>query len=339
MTKIGFIGTGWTDIGQIKAFQKSGLIPQAIFSRSYDKAKAIADRYSIPEIYTDWKKLIESPKIDLVSIVLPTFMHSEVIRYARRSGKAFICEAPFLSAGEIEDLISRKNKLEIIDYELRFTPHFIKMKDLIGENRIGRVESFHFEYLNNSALNKEIKWDWSNDLQLGGGYLNLVGGHFIDLGNYLFGNYQKIIETKLHIYQPEKEDNKGRLREVTADDEAYLKLEYPDKVFGEIFISQMSDKEEKLLFEVKGSGGKLKLENNELLLENDNSVKKVDLNYDQSLFTGFDNNLFTIGSFFLGQRIKQALEGKDNFEFPGLKDALVNQKLLDKVYKTLPEKA
>jgi len=43
--RIGFIGTGWTDIGQIKAFKKSGLIPQAIYLRNFDKAKRIADKY------------------------------------------------------------------------------------------------------------------------------------------------------------------------------------------------------------------------------------------------------------------------------------------------------
>lgn len=64
MIKIGFIGTGWTDIGQIKAFQKSGLTAQAVFSRKRVKAKGLADKYEIPEIYTDWKKLIESPNVD-----------------------------------------------------------------------------------------------------------------------------------------------------------------------------------------------------------------------------------------------------------------------------------
>lgn len=66
MKRIGFIGTGWTDIGQIKAFKKSGLIPQAIYSRNFDKAKRIADKYNIPEIYTNWKELIESATIDFI---------------------------------------------------------------------------------------------------------------------------------------------------------------------------------------------------------------------------------------------------------------------------------
>jgi predicted dehydrogenase len=74
MKRIGFIGTGWTDIGQIKSFKKSGLIPQSIFSRSLQKAQKIAGKYDIPEVYTDWKDLIKSEKVDLISIVVPTWL-------------------------------------------------------------------------------------------------------------------------------------------------------------------------------------------------------------------------------------------------------------------------
>lgn len=334
MKRIGFIGTGWTDIGQIKAFQKSGLIPQAIFSRSQEKANLIAEKYEIPEIYTDWKKLIESESIDFISIVLPTWLHSEVIKYSRRFNKPFICEAPFLSKKEIIELISNNNNLEIIDYELRFTPHFIKMKELIQNNEIGKIISFDFEYLSNFAKDPQEKWNWSNDLKVGGGYLNLVGGHFIDLANFLFEDFYKIRKSEFCIYKTEKEDYKGKIKKVTADDQALLELEYINEISGRISISQMSEIE-KLHFIVKGTKGTLKVENNELIISKKES-QKIKLNYNEQLFYGFDNNLFTIGSYFLGQKIKNYLINGQTFEYPNLKDSLKNQTIIEKAYKTLP---
>ncbi|MTI30853.1 Gfo/Idh/MocA family protein, partial [Xanthovirga aplysinae] len=109
MIKTGFIGTGWTDLGQIHAFKKAGLVPQAIFSRDYKKAELIASKHDIPEIYSDWKKLVDSDSVDLVSIVVPTWLHSEILAYSKMAGKHFICEAPFLSMDEINSLLNLKN--------------------------------------------------------------------------------------------------------------------------------------------------------------------------------------------------------------------------------------
>lgn len=336
MKRIGFIGTGWTDIGQIKAFKKSGLIPQAIFSRSKEKASVIAEKYGIPEIYTDWKKLIKSKNIDFISIVLPTFLHSEVIMYTRKFNKPFICEAPFLSTKELIDLLNNRdnNTLEIIDYELRFTPHFIKVKELIQKNEIGKIVSFNFEYLSDFAKNPQEKWNWSNSLKKGGGYLNLVGGHFLDLANFLFENCYKIKKSEFDIYKTEKEDNSGKLRTVTADDQVLLELKYKNEIDGRIFISQMSDVE-KFCFYIKGTEGTLKIENNEVTI-NKGKNQKIDLDYNEHLFSGYDNNLFTIGSYFLGQKIKDYLENNQTFEYPDLKTTLESQKIIENAYKTLP---
>ncbi len=334
MKRVGFIGTGWTDLGQIKAFQKSGLIPQAIFSRSAEKAESIANKYKIPETYTDWRKLIESKSVDFISIVLPTRLHAEVIKHVRQFNKPFICEAPFLSTKEIEELLSTNQCLEIIDYELRFTPHFTKMKKLIKANRIGKINSFVFEYLSSFGKNSEIEWSWSNDIDAGGGYLNLVGGHFIDLANFLFGHYERIIEHEFLIYNTEKTDGNGALKRVTADDQAYLALQYPNEVTGTISISQCSE-EERLCFVVKGTEGVVKVENNHLVIIKD-QAQEVNLNYNHQLFSGFDNNLFTIGSYFLGKKIKSYLEAGEAFDHPNLIDALKCQEIIDKAYKNFP---
>ena len=340
MIKVGFIGTGWTDIGQIKAFKKSGLIPQAIFSRDYNKAEKISNKYNIPEIYTNWKKLIESPTVDIVSIVVPTWLHSEIIKYTRKFEKHFICEAPFSSTKEIQTLAENNiyTKLEIIDYELRFTPHFLKMKELLSKNNIGKITSFDFKYKNNFAKDSELNWDWSNDIELGGGHLNLVGGHFIDLSIWLFGKYKRTIKSEFDFSCKTRKDKKGLDRKLTADDYALLEIEFEDDSTGKILVSQMSNVENELSFIVYGTEGILKVENDNLLINNEkmNEFKIIDLNDNNNLFEGFDNNLFTIGSFYLGKEIKKYLEGKKYIKPPTLIDALKNQIIISNAYKTLP---
>jgi len=341
MKRIGFIGTGWTDIGQIKSFKKSGLIPQAIFSRSLQKAQKIADKYGILEVYTDWKDLIKSEKVDLISIVVPTWLHSDIIEYVREFDKHFICEAPFMSVAEAVDLIDNKKEsnLEIIDYELRFTPHFRKVKEIIASNYIGKIISFDFKYENNFALDNDVLWDWSNDASLGGGYLRLVGGHFIDLAHWLFGEVGKIIHSEFDFSYKERIGKQGNREKITADDYALIKMQYTNEIRGKILVSQMSDKENDLHFLIEGTNGKIKINSlNELYIKNEKhgSFRKIDLAYDQSLFTGFDDNLFSIGTYFLGKDIIKYFKNGD-YNFPTLEDALKNQKIIDEAYKTLPK--
>jgi len=91
-------------------------------------------------------------------------------------------------------------------------------------------------------------------------------------------------------------------------------------------------------FTIKGDLGILKVENNELFIGDHEKYERIDLNYDKDLLVGFDSNLFTLGTYFLGKKIKQYLEHKESFENPTLNDCLKNQQIIEEAYKTLSNK-
>jgi len=43
---------------------------------------------------TDWREIVESPLIDVVDIVTPTFCHAEMAIEAVKNGKHVLCEKP-----------------------------------------------------------------------------------------------------------------------------------------------------------------------------------------------------------------------------------------------------
>src|SRR4051794_21670251 len=92
--RVGFIGSGWTDSTQIPTFRLAGLAPQAIASANPTKARAVAEKHSVPEVCATWQELIASPNVDIVSICTPPHLHKEIAVAALQAGKHVISEKP-----------------------------------------------------------------------------------------------------------------------------------------------------------------------------------------------------------------------------------------------------
>ncbi len=82
-------------------------------------ASRFAKAFGIPKIYTDYRKLIESPDVDVVDICLPTDLHKEAALAAAEAGKHVICEKPLtgyfgkdLDEERVGDKVSREAMLQ-----------------------------------------------------------------------------------------------------------------------------------------------------------------------------------------------------------------------------------
>jgi len=64
------------------------------YSRSEDRGRAFAERWSIPEHTTSMEEAINHPEIDVVVIGLPNFLHEEAVTLAAEAGKAVLCTKP-----------------------------------------------------------------------------------------------------------------------------------------------------------------------------------------------------------------------------------------------------
>ena len=75
----------------------------AIASRDLEKAKAAADKLSIPRYFGSYEELIRDPEIDIVYIPLPNDLHVEYTLKCIEAGKHVLCEKPLaLKAGDID---------------------------------------------------------------------------------------------------------------------------------------------------------------------------------------------------------------------------------------------
>jgi predicted dehydrogenase len=147
----------------------------AIASRDLSKARAMADRFSVPHAFGSYEDMLASDTIDAVYIPLPTAQHVEWTIRAADAGKHVLCEKPIaLKASDIDQLIAARDRNGVLVSEafmVTYTPVWRKVRALLAEGAIGRLRHVQgvFTYFNRDPGNMR------NIPELGGGGLPDIG--------------------------------------------------------------------------------------------------------------------------------------------------------------------
>ena len=95
--RIGILGSGFSahlHLSNYKKLRGHKMEVVAAAARSEKSASRFAKAFDLPKIYTDYRKLVEDPDVDIVDVCLPTDVHKEAIIAAAEAGKHVICEKP-----------------------------------------------------------------------------------------------------------------------------------------------------------------------------------------------------------------------------------------------------
>lgn len=162
--------------------ETTGCYLAGIVTGSPDKAKAWADKYSIPAKntynYQTFDQIRNNPDIDIVYVVLPNFMHAEYTVRAAQAGKHVICEKPMaMNEAEARQMMDACNRAGVqlsVGYRLYFEPHHLEMRRLATEKTFGAVKVIE------SGLGFTVPGpnSWRLNKKIGG------GGAIMDLGVY-----------------------------------------------------------------------------------------------------------------------------------------------------------
>ncbi|GEO83737.1 MULTISPECIES: Gfo/Idh/MocA family protein [Alphaproteobacteria] len=147
----------------------------AVASRDLTKARAMADRFSVPYAFGSYEEMLASDTIDAVYIPLPTAQHVEWTIKAADAGKHVLCEKPIaLKALDIDQLIGARERNGVLISEafmVAYTPVWHKVRALLADRAIGKLRHVQgvFTYFNRDPGNMR------NIPELGGGGLPDIG--------------------------------------------------------------------------------------------------------------------------------------------------------------------
>ncbi len=195
MVGCGFVGGG-AHVPALSSIGGAKLVAVADADKS--RLDKVARKYDVKSVYQDYADLVKDPAVDAVVVAVPTPMHLRVSMAAIKAGKHVLCEMPLApSLGETVELIAAARKQNVYlmpGLTFRFTPNYVKAKELIDSRMIGEPLAIMYrEFIPASDLAKQ--WpagSWAWDVEISGGPLYTLSGFSIDLVRWLLG--EEVIE-------------------------------------------------------------------------------------------------------------------------------------------------
>ncbi len=192
--RLGVIGAGSfsnSHLSAIAQVHEAEVI--AICDTDIEKAKAQAEKYHIPHVYSDYNELLARDDIEAVTLPLPDQVHKEITVAALRAGKHVLCEKPMaLDLDECKEMVkvARECGKELMVGQVgRYTPAFIKAKQLLEEGAIGKLFFIESEYAHDySAIGGAGGWRVTPERE------PIIGGgcHAVDLIRMIAGNPSEV---------------------------------------------------------------------------------------------------------------------------------------------------
>ena len=210
MLRAGIIGLGKMGISHCAIL---GAHPDVNLVSVCDSSTLVIDafkKYSKFECFADYRKMIDTMKLDALIIASPTKFHEEMVSYALNNHINILCEKPFsldYKKGKmLAEKAKRLNLINQVGYHNRFLGTFVEAKKLMKSNVIGEIYHFLGESYGPVVL-KEKGGTWRSERSEGGGCLYDYASHTIDLINFLLGKTTKVSGTKLkQIFSKDVED-------------------------------------------------------------------------------------------------------------------------------------
>ncbi len=267
------ISVGIIGIGRIGKIHLENLVKyfksikiEAI-SDTNEKLEMLCKKYNIKKFYKSYKDLIKDKSIDAVLICSPTNMHSKQIIFAAKHKKDIFCEKPVdLSLEKTIEVLNIINKTKVkfmIGFNRRFDPDFIKVKKMVDDGKIGKVQTIKITSRdpNPPSIN----------------YIKNSGGLFIDMTIHDFDMACNIANSNVNqVYTSVNTINK-KIKEAGDIDIALTTLKFENGIICSIDNSRKSayGYDQRIeIFGSKGMCGITKKNNSNTFLINDKKINK-----------------------------------------------------------------
>lgn len=268
--RLGFIGTGFARRVQLPALRHvSGVAATAVASGRRANADAVAREFSIPHVFDNGEALARSGEVDAVIISSTPDTHARFALAALEAGRHVLCEKPMaLNAAEAQAMVAaaqrRPRQVAWLDHELRYEPNRRKARELIRAGTIGAVRHIELTlkpYLRGDGRPQALgaPWSWWYDATRGGGILGAVGSHLIDLCRYWTGSDVVEVGGGAATFIPQRADETGKLRPVTADDFASFVMRLGSGAVATLTLSSVAQHGPGHFGQITGSEGTLVL--------------------------------------------------------------------------------
>jgi len=279
MPNAAVVGTGFIGPVHVEALRRAGVTVRGILGISPDKSQEAAQMLGLEVAYASFQELLDDPQVDSVHITTPNKTHFELAKSALLAGKHVICEKPLaMNAQETGELVevarSRPNQIAATNYNIRFYPLMLHLREMIRAGELGEIFSVRGGYIQDWLL-YDTDWNWRLMPEEGGDLRAIgdIGTHWMDLVGFVTGLKIKSLMADLATFVPVHKKPreavatfKGKEQssqpvdfepvEINTEDWGAVLFHYEGQARGTLNVSQVTaGRKNQLSFEIAGSKG------------------------------------------------------------------------------------
>ena len=184
--RFGLIGYGAWGSHHAQAIARTeGAELVAVAARSEASCNAAREAHPGAEVFSDYRELL-ARDLDVVDVVLPTYLHHEVASAALAAGKHLLLEKPMAptleQCDELLALAKKHDRLLAIGHELRLSSLWGKVKEMVDAGYVGDPQYVLVE-LSRKPYRQGAS-GWRYDIDRVGNWILEEPIHFFDLARW-----------------------------------------------------------------------------------------------------------------------------------------------------------
>jgi predicted dehydrogenase len=199
--RLGLIGasvTGtWSARAHLPALKASAEVElTAVCTTRADSAEAARQAWGARLAFDDYRRMVASPEIDAVAIVVRVPSHYPPTKAALEAGKHVYCEWPLgrttVEAVELAALAKSNRLVTAVGLQARVNPAILYMKELVEAGFVGEPMAIHVSLMREGVLSRPSNRTWQRDAALGANTLTIANGHTVDAMRFVAGDFARL---------------------------------------------------------------------------------------------------------------------------------------------------
>jgi predicted dehydrogenase len=234
----------------------------ALAGRSPGRVQDAARRYGAEAAYTDWQRLLEDRRVEILINAGPNDLHAAPCAAAASRGIHVLCEKPLArsspEASTMVEAVARAGVIHLAGYNYRFIPAVLLARQLILEGRLGEVRHFRARFCDDSMVDPDVPYSWRHSrAQAGSGVIGDLAAHAIDLARFLVGEI-RAVSAAARTFVDRRPRSDGAEETVDVEDAIEAVVEFATGAVGTLDASTFCPGRKNFLtFEVNGTLGSL----------------------------------------------------------------------------------
>jgi predicted dehydrogenase len=194
--RVGVVGTSWWAdllyLPSLTSHPRAELV--AVCGRDRERAEALARKYGVPQVFTDYRAMIERAGLHALVVSTPDDLHHPIAMQALDAGLHVLCEKPLaLNVAQARELYERAEAAGVrhmVLFTYRWLPPYQLVRELIDQGYLGRLYHCDMRYV--GGFGRDPQDRWRLDPERARGVVGDIGSHMIDLARWYLGDVAQV---------------------------------------------------------------------------------------------------------------------------------------------------